>query len=167
MSLRVIEGMIVGVSNPKITEIIIPQRIVHSIGPNAFADCKELRSVIFQEPSGVRSIESGAFSGCESLCMIHLPDSIQMIWDNAFRGCINLTNVRFPSHLLFIGSSVFNACKSLESIELPASLVFIDKRVFYNCPQLKRARIPRNVRVMATQAEPEITVPSGARATYY
>ena len=157
MSLRVIEGMVVGISDPKITEVIIPPRVVHTIGPNAFANCKELRSVIFQENSGVRSIESGAFSGCDSLCMVHLPDSVQMIWDNAFRGCVNLSSIRFSSNLLFIGNSVFNACKSLENVDLPSSLVFIDKRAFYNCPQLKRIRMPRKTRVITAQSESDLT----------
>lgn len=167
MSLRVVDGMIIGISDLNATEVIIPARVVHTIGPNAFAQCKQLRTVLFQQPSAVKSIESGAFSGCESLCIVQLPQSVEMIWDNAFQGCVQLTSIELPSNLLFIGNSVFNACLKLEQLSFPSSLRFIDKRVLYNCPHLKRVRFPRQTRIVSVQAESDVTSSSGCQISLY
>jgi hypothetical protein len=166
MSLRVVDGMILGISDLKVTEITIPARVITSIGPNAFANCKELTTVIFQEPSAVKSIESSAFSGCDSLCMIQLPRSLEMLWDNAFRGCVKLSTVVFHENLWFVGSSIFNACGELQSINFPRSLKMMDKRALYNCPHLKKVFLPRNVRVISAQAESDLTAPAGCHLSY-
>jgi hypothetical protein len=164
MNLKIVDGTILGVFNPQVEEIIIPQRIVHSIGSNAFHNCKSLRTVIFQGPSGVKNIEDGAFSGCESLCMIRLPHSIEIISDNAFRGCVKLTTIEFPINLIYLGSSVFNACLALETIELPKTLKLIEKTALINCPHIKRLRISRTTRVLGGN---ELTRPAGCRVSYY
>jgi hypothetical protein len=163
MSFKVVDGMITSVTDLKVTEIIIPARIIHTIGPNAFAQCTGLKTIVFQEPSAVKSIESGAFSGCSSLCMLQLPQSLEMIWDNAFRGCVELTTIAMPPQLLFVGNAIFNACMKLEQVAFPSSLRFIDRRVLYNCPHLRRVRIPRNARVISAQGESEVIAPNGCQ----
>jgi len=164
MNLKIVDKVVVGVFNPLVEEIIIPQRIVYSIGANAFANCKNLRTVIFQEPSGVKSIEDGAFSGCGSLCMIRLPNSIEIIGDNVFRGCLKLTNVEFPVRLIYLGSSAFNACLTLESLELPEPLKLIEKTALVNCPHLKKLKISRNTRVLGGG---DLIYPAACRMSYY
>jgi hypothetical protein len=164
MNLRVVDGVILGVFNPLVEEIIIPQRIVHSIGPNAFANCKALRTVIFKEPSTVKTIEDGAFSGCESLCMIRLPNSVEIISDNVFRGCVKLTTIEFPTYLIYLGSSVFNACLALENLDFPEKLKLIEKTALSNCPHLKRLRMSSNTRVLGNG---DLTHPAGCRVSYY
>ncbi|NBP57319.1 leucine-rich repeat domain-containing protein [bacterium] len=166
MSLRIVDGMILGISDRNITEITIPARIVTAIGPGAFANCKQLSTVVFQEPSAVKSIESAAFSGCDALCMIQLPRSLEMLWDNAFRGCLKLSTISFHDNLWFVGSSVFNACGALQTICFPNSVKMMDKRALYNCPHLKKVYLPRKVRFIAAQAESDLTAPAGCHVSY-
>lgn len=167
MSLRISDGVLLGVSDSKLEEIVIPTKIVRSIGPNAFANCRSLRTVIFQQPSAVKIIEEGAFSSCESLCMIQIPNGVEMIWDNAFRGCVQLKVIDLPSSLIYMGCSVFNACLSLEELKLPSSLKLIEKNALSNCPHLKRSFISRHTRVLGNQGSNELNYPSGCRVSYH
>jgi hypothetical protein len=167
MSLRIVDGVLLGISDSKIEEIVIPQKIVRSIGPNAFANCHSLRTVIFQHPSAVKNIEEGAFSGCESLCMIQLPGGLEIIWDNAFRGCVKLKVVDLPSSLIYMGCSVFNACLALEELKLPSSLKLIEKTALSNCPHLTRLFISRQTRVLGGQGSNQLTHASGCRVSYH
>jgi len=164
MNLKIVDKVVIGVFNPLVEEIIIPQRIVHTIGANAFSMCKNVRTIIFQEPSGVKTIEEGAFSGCDSLCMIRLPNHIEIIGDNAFRGCVKLTTIELPAQLIYLGCSVFNACLALETLQLPETLKLIEKTALANCPHLKRLKISRNTRVLGGS---ELNHPAGCRVSYY
>ena len=78
------------------TEIVIPQGVVKEIGPDCFKDCKYITSVVL--PDGLQKISGGAFyggafSGCQSLKKINIPDSVTSIGDYAFYLCTNLKNV--------------------------------------------------------------------------
>ncbi len=87
-----------------LTSIVIPDSVT-SIGDNAFFDCPiekatipavaissiqktDLKEVVIT--SG-ESIGSNAFSGCNSLASITIPDSVTSIDEDAFRNCSGLT----------------------------------------------------------------------------
>ncbi len=61
---------------------------VKYIGENAFSGCEKLTSVTI--PEGIEEIESYAFSGCEKLEHISIPNSITSIDFNAFENCFSL-----------------------------------------------------------------------------
>ena len=48
-------------------------------------------------PDSVTSIDSNAFSGCESLTNITIPDSVTSIGDSAFGDCHNLTDIYYTA----------------------------------------------------------------------
>lgn len=51
---------------------------------------------------GVTSIGDSAFSGCESLTNITIPDGVTSIQDRAFSVCKSLTNIKIPEDVINI-----------------------------------------------------------------
>ena len=70
-------------------EVTIPQEYhgmrVAIIAPYGFADCAELERIVI--PSGVETIETGAFFGCKNLVCADLPDGLTQLGASAFAGC--------------------------------------------------------------------------------
>ena len=66
--------------------------------------------------SGVTSLSSYAFVGCQNLADITLPDTLQTIGTMTFYGCDNLNNVAIPASVRTIGSYAFADALSLSRI---------------------------------------------------
>ena len=65
------------------------------------------------------SIPSSAFSGCESLTSITIPDSVTSIGYRAFYNCSGLTSITIPDSVTSIGDGAFYNCSGLTSITIP------------------------------------------------
>ena len=91
------------------------------------------------------SIPSSAFSGCENLTSITIPDSVTSIGDYAFYNCSGLTNITIPDSVTSIGSEAFYNCSSLTSVTIPDSVTSIEYRAFYGCSGLTSITIPDSV----------------------
>ncbi len=74
------------------------------------------------------SIPPRAFSSCEALESIALPDSVTEIGSAAFMGCASLRSIRIPAGVTSIGENAFNGCSSLEAIEVDADNAFYSSR---------------------------------------
>lgn len=55
----------------------------------------------------VIGIGNNAFSSCDSLISLTIPDGVTYIGDNAFFSCDNLTDIHFPSSITYVGTGVF------------------------------------------------------------
>ena len=66
--------------------------------------------------SGVTSLSSYAFVGCQNLADITLPDTLQTIGTMTFYGCDKLDNVTIPASVRTIGSYAFADALSLSRI---------------------------------------------------
>ena len=103
---------------------------------------QSLKEVII---TGGTKINNGAFSGCQYIENITLPDTIIIIEYGAFEHCRNLKTINLSDNILFIDGTTFEDCASLESINIPNNLVEISYRTFFNCKSLKNVYIPNSV----------------------
>ncbi len=60
------------------------------------------------------TINYGAFSNCDNLITINLPQNIISIADKAFYNCSKLTNLNVPQSVTSIGTDAFYGCNSLK-----------------------------------------------------
>jgi hypothetical protein len=81
-------------NNTKITSITFnTDGALTNIGIAAFASCTSLSGSLVI-PSGVTTIDYGAFSGCATLNNVIISDSVTTIGDIVFKDCTNLSKVR-------------------------------------------------------------------------
>ena len=69
-------------------------------------------------PYNLKKIGASAFSGCEILSELEIPDSVKSIGENAFNGCTNLEKVYLPDSIESLGendedSDVFDGCENI------------------------------------------------------
>ena len=91
---------------------------IETIGEGAFR-ATAIETIYFS--SGLKYINTSAFSGCKQLISLNLPNTVKYIGDHAFMGCSGLITVVLPSSLTSIGDEVFNDCNSLQSITFLSS----------------------------------------------
>lgn len=101
---------------------------VVSIGSQAFAYCKALKSVQFEAP--IESIGDGAFLECTELGEVELPASIISIGTAAFLGCAKWETVKLGNSVVSIGENAFALCKNLKSVTIPSSVQTIGAHAF-------------------------------------
>ena len=86
-----------------------------SIGTSAFSNCNSLRTV---KLSGVNTIESGAFYGCDELVNLEMSDTLTTIEGSAFCSCTSLKTVIFSDSVTTIADGSFTDCTGLESVTI-------------------------------------------------
>ena len=96
-----------------LTDIEISENVT-SIGEYAFSGCDKLKSVSI--PEGVLSIANGTFINCSNLSNINLPDSVTSIGEDAFTSCNSLTVLRIPKGVKSIDGDIAYGCSSLANI---------------------------------------------------
>ena len=90
-------------------------------------------------------VRNWAFSGCDSLTSITIPESVTTIGYGAFQGCSSLTSITIPESVTSIGVYAFSSCSSLTCITIPDSVTSIGDRAFSNCSSLTSITIPESV----------------------
>ena len=90
---------------------------VIEVDSHAFAKCRYLREVIFNER--LQKIGEKAFSDCTSLSSIILPSTVTEIGNYTFSNCSNLREVVLHGVPREIGWNAFRNCTSLERFTFP------------------------------------------------
>ena len=120
----------------------IEGKTVTSIGSEAFSWCQQLTSIAI--PDSVNSIGKGAFAGCESLTNITISDGVTDIGDSAFYACESLTSVTIGESVTSIGENPFMGCQNLTAVtflgdapKLDNSVFVIENPTIYRKPEAK------------------------------
>lgn len=78
----------------------------------------------------VTALGSSAFSSCNGLREIKLPETVTEIGEYAFNYCYNLKQVALPKSVLSIDRYAFSSCKNLKQVVMPASIQTIGELAF-------------------------------------
>ena len=144
---------------------------VASIGRNAFSGCDSLTSVII--PNGVTEIGEQAFYDCSSLTSVTIGNNVTSIGYAAFSWCSSLTSVTIGNNVTSIGYAAFSWCSSLTSVTIGNNVTEIGKQVFYNCSSLTSVTIGNNVTSIGNYAFyncsslTSVTIPDGVTSIGY
>ena len=114
-----------------------------TIGANAFSWCDSLTSVTI--PDSVTTIGDYAFSDCYSLTSVTIPDSVKTIGNGAFAVCESLTSVTIGDSVTTIEEGAFSDCGSLTSVTIPDGVTTIGREAFNGCSSLTSVTIPDSV----------------------
>ena len=77
---------------------------------------------------GLETISERAFSGCNSLTLITIPNSVTNIGEHAFNQCSSLTSITIPKSVTGIGHRAFEGCSDLTSIKVESGNTKYDSR---------------------------------------
>ena len=117
---------------------------VTKIGYTAFSYCNTLQTIVI--PDSVTSIGENAFFTCNRLTSITIPNGVTSINIGVFENCSSLTTITIPDGVTSIGQVAFYGCTSLTSITIPNGVTSIDIGVFERCTSLISITIPFSVR---------------------
>ena len=113
-----------------LTSVTLPASVA-GISMSAFNGCTGLKSIKLPKKveynydwtdSNEFFLGSDAFSYCNSLTEIELPEGLKELQMNTFSGCSNLKSVTLPSTLTSIVDMAFSGCYSLTSVTIKASV---------------------------------------------
>lgn len=93
-----------GFAKKDVVSVTIPDS-VNELGVGCFYHCKKLKSVTLSKY--LTFIPQYAFSGCESLASIKLPDSVKEICDASFNKT-NIKSLKLPKNLSYFNNDAFN-----------------------------------------------------------
>ena len=139
--------------NTSAEEVVIPYFITR-IGNNAFSRFYEyynIRKLIVQEGSRLKSLGKAAFYGCKYLKEINLPDTLTEIGYACFENTA-LKSVILPDNLITISVDAFKWCKNLKNVVIPDTVNVIRERTFVNCLGLKSITIGKGVKKIGEAA---------------
>ena len=111
--------------------------------PGAFSDCQDIRSITL--PENIKEIPKYAFYDCKNLESVNIPDGVTSIGTYAFSECNYLTNIVIPETVTDIETYAFNRCVTLEDITIPGSVTLIKDHTFFYCTKLAKITISDGV----------------------
>lgn len=103
---------------------------------NAFSYCEGISEIIL--PNTITTIGESLFMCCANLKTIDLSllTSLSSLGDYCFSTCTELTSITLPNSLTTLGEECFSMCEALTGISIPASVTTIEKNCFKNCSTL-------------------------------
>ena len=119
--------------NQQIRTVKIGATVVE-ISKNAFENCKNLSSIVFEGANSSFTLGDYAFAGCTSLTGINLPASTTRIGHYAFNNSA-LATFTIPDATTHIGYYAF-ALTNLKSITITKNVVWIGQGAFFNVRSL-------------------------------
>ena len=117
-------------------DLVIPAQIKDITGAYAFRECKNLKTLAFEE--GVESISgSYVFTNSTAVESVKFPSTMKSIEEGAFYANYALVSIEWGG-VESIGSLAFSACMALEELEVPATIKYVGGSAFHECEGLKK-----------------------------
>ena len=118
---------------------------------NGQTDPRKLERITASEIAGAKRIGERAFSGCEKLTSVEIPDSVTEIGGSAFYGS-GLTAVTIGNGVTEIGDYAFYGCSGLTTVTIGKGVTKIGDDAFSSCSNLKEIAIPDSVKEIGDYA---------------
>lgn len=139
-------------------EVVIPSTVEHGgyvynvtdIDKNAFSSCNGITSVVI--PNSVTKIREEVFAMCDNLTSVKIPESVTAIGRDAFAFCKALAKADIPVSVVTLAEGAFYGCKSLSSVNIPPSVTSIGRQAFCYCAGLASVDVPANVTEIGVMA---------------
>lgn len=95
----------------------------------------------------VTAIGAYAFTNCNSLTEVTIPDNITKIGVSAFRACQALESLVIPASVTALGDgAIIGECNELKSVEISSDILSDENRVvIYNCQNLEEIKLNEGV----------------------
>lgn len=103
-----------GRSKTSLNSVTLPEGL-KEIGADSFSECS-IRWV--KLPSTLKAIDKYAFSFCNSLGSVYIPNGVTTIGNCAFEGCDNLTSITIPESVKNFGSQIFKESANSSMLQL-------------------------------------------------
>jgi hypothetical protein len=123
---------------------------VKTIEGNAFSNCENLNNVVI--PEGVTTISYSTFYFCRALKNLSLPESVTTIERNAFSQCTALEDFTVGDNVTSVGNYLFSDCKSLKNVTIGSGISEITEGMFSRCTSLPEINIPSNIQSIGKYA---------------
>lgn len=135
--------------NSSLKKDITETYVVTAIAKSAFSYCDSLISVML--PNTITNIGHDAFRE-SGLTSIRIPESVDTIYYQMFLDCKYLKDVTIPSNVKSIQRKSFMNCTSLQTITFPDSITTIEHQMFDGCTQLSSVILPQGIDSIAFAA---------------
>ena len=153
------EKVVRGVSEKKysiLADFVEPEgaeyEIPYEIEGDVFLKCnKEARKETVVVPSWIRVIDSFAFSGCEDIRHVILPDTVEEIRYGAFRYS-GIKDIVVPDRVTRMENEVFEECRALKSKVKRKGIIELKERTFRICQRLERLELPEGLEKIGHRA---------------
>lgn len=111
---------------------------LRKIGSNAFDSTALTKSLEYFAGSkyGIY-VDDSAFSSCDKLTNLDIPDNIYYIGCSAFSGCSSMKKITMGKNLMCVNKTGFKDCITLQSVVFNKNLVSLGGGVFSGCTTLR------------------------------
>ena len=106
---------------------------VTTIGSDAFSHCDNLDSIIVPNSCTYIAPRAFCYNFFNRLKKIHLPDNLDTIRDELLHGCTELEEVNIPQSVVYIGEMALAELFHVTELSLPAGLTYIGPWAFGSC----------------------------------
>lgn len=127
--------------NEYVKSITVPDSVL-SIGEHAFSYCDNLEKVVL--PNGLEKIEDDLFEGSKNLKNIDIPKSVKHIGKYSFQST-GIVSAYIPDGVKTIDEGAFNLCGNLTELYIPDSVTYIAPFAFTNNDKLLSVRLSANI----------------------
>ena len=114
--------------------------------------CPAGKSGTVKVQDGTTAIGPSAFSGCEKITQVSLPETVTELGEEAFAWCYKLAKINLPAGITSLPDRAFHMNGSLTGIKLHEGITSLGKQAFYLTQKLKSLVLPASLQEIGDSA---------------